>query len=253
MWLGLDGMGWCVALVAALGIGISKSGLPGVSLLHVVLFAHLFPGLRSTGVVLPMLIVGDVGAVLLFRREARWEHVIRTLPPALVGVAAGWWCMRAWPGMDWNPVIGGIVLSLALMQVARNLHPSWWARVPHGRVFAVSVGFVAGVTTMVANAAGPVMALYLLAVSLPKEAFVGTAAWFFLVINVLKVPFSVALGLVDPSSLLLNAVLAPVIASGLLLGRALTSRIPQRWFDHLVLAFAIAASARFLLQTPGLR
>ena len=253
MWLGLDGLGWSVALCAALGIGVSKSGLPGVSLLHVVLFAHLFPGLRSTGVVLPMLVVGDLGAVLLFRREARWEHVLRTLPPALVGVVAGWACMRAWPRLDWNPVIGGIVLALALMQVARSLRPEWWARVPHGRAFAVTVGFLAGVTTMVANAAGPVMALYLLAVSLPKEAFVGTAAWFFLAINVLKLPFSAGLGLVDEGSLVLNAMLAPAVVVGLFLGRALTARIPQRWFDHLVLAFAIAASVKFLLPSGGLR
>lgn len=252
MGLGLDAWGWVVALVAALGIGVSKSGLPGVSLLHVVLFAHLFPGLRSTGVVLPMLVVGDVGAVLLFRREAQWGHVARTLPPAWVGVAAGWACMRGWPGLDWNPVIGGVVLGLALMQVARTLRPGWWAGVPHGRAFALAVGFVAGVTTMVANAAGPVMALYLLAVSLPKEAFVGTAAWFFLVINVLKVPFSAGLGLVDAPSLLLNAVLAPAVVAGLFLGRALTSRIPQRWFDHLVLAFAVAAAAKFLLPSAGL-
>jgi len=253
VWLGLEWGGWLVALVAALGIGVSKSGLPGVSLLHVVLVAHLFPGLRSTGVVLPMLIAGDVGAVWLFRREARWEHVARTLPPALVGVAAGWACMRAWPRLDWNPVIGGIVLTLAVVQVVRNVRPTLWADVPHARAFAVSVGFVAGVTTMVANAAGPVMALYLLAVSLPKEAFVGTAAWFFLSINVLKVPFSAALGLIDGPSLALNATLAPVVVAGLFLGRALTTRIPQRWFDHLVLAFAMAASAKFLLASPGLR
>ena len=250
---GLGAAAWLVAGVAALGIGVSKSGLPGVSLLHVVLFAHLFPGLRSTGVVLPMLLVGDLGAVLLFRREARWEHVLRTLPPAVVGVASGWGCMRAWPRLDWNPVLGGIVLALALMQVARNMRPEWWARVPHGRVFAVSVGFVAGVTTMVANAAGPVMALYLLAVSLPKDAFVGTAAWFFLAINVLKLPFSAGLGLVDGGSLALNAVLAPAVVAGLFLGRWLTARIPQRGFDHLVLAFAIAASAKFLLASASLR
>ena len=252
MWLGLEGTGWLVALVAALGIGISKSGLPGVSLLHVVLFAHLFPGLRSTGVVLPMLIVGDVGAVLLFRRQARWDLVARTLPPALMGVAAGWACMRGWPGLDWNPVIGGIVLALATVQVARTAKPSWWANIPHSRAFAACVGFIAGITTMVANAAGPVMALYLLAVGLPKEAFVGTAAWFFLSINVLKVPFSTALGLLDGQSLLLNATLAPVIVAGLFAGRALTTRLPQRWFDHLVLAFAMVAGAKFLLASRGL-
>jgi uncharacterized protein len=238
---------WALAVIAAMGIGISKSGLPGVSLLHVVLFAQLFPGLRSTGVVLPMLIVGDVGAVLLFRRHAQWNHVFRTLPPALVGVGIGWACMRAWPGLNWNPVIGGIVAGLAVLQLVRNWRPDLLSDMPHARGFAWTMGLLAGITTMVANAAGPVMGLYLLAVALPKDAFVGTSAWFFLLINVLKVPFSAQLGFIEPATLALNALLIPVILSGLFLGRALVAKVPQKVFDSLILAFAIVASLKLIL------
>ncbi|KAB2671729.1 MAG: sulfite exporter TauE/SafE family protein [Verrucomicrobia bacterium] len=240
-------MQWALAFLAAAGIGISKSGLPGVSLLHVVVFAQLFPGLASTGVVLPMLIVGDVGAVLLFRRHARWAHVFRTLPPALIGVGVGWWLMGRYPDARWNPVIGGIVLALALLQIGRNWRPASFATVPHTRMFAWTVGFVAGVVTMLANAAGPVMALYLMAVSLPKDAFVGTAAWFFLLINVLKVPFSAQLGLINAPSIAFNALMVPAIAFGLFAGRALVARLPQRLFDTLVLAFAILAALKLSL------
>ena len=238
---------WALAVLAATGIGVSKSGLPGVSLLHVVLFAQLFPGLRSTGVVLPMLIVGDVGAVLLFRRHAQWNHVFRTLPPALIGVGIGWACMRAWPGLNWNPVIGGIVAGLAVLQLVRNWRPDLLSDMPHARGFAWTMGLLAGVTTMVANAAGPVMGLYLLAVALPKDAFVGTSAWFFLLINVLKVPFSAQLGFIEPATLAFNALLIPVILSGLFLGRALVAKVPQKVFDSLILAFAIVASLKLIL------
>jgi uncharacterized protein len=238
---------WTLAVIAAMGIGISKSGLPGVSLLHVVLFAQLFPGLRSTGVVLPMLIVGDVGAVLLFRRHAQWNHVFRTLPPALVGVGIGWACMQAWPGLNWNPVIGGIVAGLAVLQLVRNWRPDLLSDMPHARGFAWTMGLLAGVTTMVANAAGPVMGLYLLAVALPKDAFVGTSAWFFLLINVLKVPFSAQLGFIEPATLTFNALLIPLILSGLFLGRALVAKVPQKVFDTLILAFAILASLKLIL------
>jgi uncharacterized membrane protein YfcA len=238
---------WALAVLAATGIGVSKSGLPGVSLLHVVLFAQLFPGLRSTGVVLPMLIVGDVGAVLLFRRHAQWNHVFRTLPPALIGVGIGWACMRAWPGLNWNPVIGGIVAGLAVLQLVRNWRPDLLSDMPHARGFAWTMGLLAGITTMVANAAGPVMGLYLLAVALPKDAFVGTSAWFFLLINVLKVPFSAQLGFIEPATLAFNALLIPVILSGLFLGRALVAKVPQKVFDSLILAFAILASLKLIL------
>lgn len=237
---------WALAGVAALGIGISKSGLPGISLLHVVLFAQLFPGIASTGVVLPMLIVGDLGAVWLFRRHAQWEHVWRTLPPALFGVATGWALMGRLPAGRFGPLIGGIVLVLAALQALRDWRPGLWQRVPLSRGFAWSMGFVAGVTTMLANAAGPVMGLYLLAVALPKDAFVGTSAWFFLLINLLKVPFSAQLGLITPATLAFNALLVPVIFGGLFLGRAVVARLPQKGFDSLVLAFAVIAALRLL-------
>ena len=99
---------WLFAALAGLGIGVSKSGLPGISLMHVVIFAQLFPGIASTGVVLPMLVCGDIGAVLLFRRDARWVYVIRTLPPAVIGVGIGWalmhWIFR-------SPFVPAISLS----------------------------------------------------------------------------------------------------------------------------------------------
>jgi uncharacterized membrane protein YfcA len=237
---------WALAVGAALGIGISKSGLPGISLLHVVLFANLFPGLQSTGVVLPMLIAGDFGAVWLFRRHAQWRHVLRTLPPAVVGVAVGWWVMGQMPDAHFEPVIGGIVLILAIFQALRDWRPQLWGRMPSSRLFGYTMGFVAGVTTMLANAAGPVMGLYLLAVALPKQEFVGTAAWFFLIINLIKVPFSVELGLITPASLLFNALLVPAILCGLFLGKLIIARLPQRLFDTLILAFAVVASMRLL-------
>lgn len=237
---------WALAGIAAVGIGISKSGLPGISLLHVVLFAQLFPGITSTGVVLPMLIAGDLGAVWLFRRHAQWPHVWRTLPPALAGVVAGWWIMRRLPSAGFAPIIGGIVLALAVLQCLRDLKPGIFHDIPQSRGFAWTMGFVAGVTTMLANAAGPVMGLYLLAVALPKDAFVGTSAWFFLLINLIKVPFSAQLGLITLQSLAFNTLLVPAIFGGLFLGRSVVSRLPQRWFDILVLAFAVVAAFKLL-------
>jgi uncharacterized membrane protein YfcA len=237
---------WALACLAAVGIGVSKSGLPGVSLLHVVLFAQLFPGLQSTGVVLPMLVVGDIGAVLLFRRHADWHHIRRTLPPAGIGVVAGWGVMSLWGQADFRPVIGVIVLALAVIQLIRHWRPETLAHLPHTRAFAWSIGLLAGGVTMVANAAGPVMALYLVAVSLPKNVFVGTSAWFFLILNVSKVPFSAQLGLIQGDSLRLNLILIPAIVVGLFLGKATMSRVPQRLFDTLIIGFAFVAALRLL-------
>jgi uncharacterized membrane protein YfcA len=242
---------WLFAVLAAIGVGLSKSGLYGVGLFHVVVFANLFPGLASTGVVLPMLIAADVGAVMLFRRHAEWRYVRRTLPPAVVGVAIGWavmgWTQRQGvPGARFNPVIGGVVLAMAAAQIVRNQRPNLFADVPHTHGFAWTMGLLAGVTTMVANAAGPVMALYLLAVALPKDEFVGTGAWFFLLINCIKVPFSAQLGLITSHTLLFNALLVPLIIVGLFIGRSVVTRVPQVWFDRLILIFAGLAALKLM-------
>ncbi len=242
---------WALAACAAAGIGISKSGLPGLSLLHVAIFAQLFPGIASTGAVLPMLICGDVGAFLLFRRKIEWKYVLRTLAPAVVGVIIGWWIigrMQA-AGADkakFGPWIGAIVLTLAGLQLLRDWRPGLWEKAPHSKLFAWILGLVAGVTTMMANAAGPVMSLYLLSVSLPKESFVGTGAAFFLLINLIKILPAADRGLITGHSLLFNAALLPCIVAGLFAGRWLVARISQRGFDTLVLAFAIAASLKLL-------
>jgi uncharacterized protein len=249
---------WLLAMVAAFGIGLSKSGLAGVSLMHVVIFAFLFGARDSTGVVLPMLIVGDLCAVAAYRDHVRWDYVARMLPPALLGVLIGWGVMFALgdPGKAtspqgthfdiYKPVIGGIILSLTAIQLARLWKPAWFEKIPHALWFAWSLGLLAGVTTMLANAAGPIMALYFLAVALPKQEFVGTSAWFFLIVNALKIPFSVQLGLIHGSTLLLNALLVPMIFLGLLAGRSLVRHIPQKVFDTLLLIFTTLAGLKLL-------
>ena len=237
---------WMLTLLAAFGIGLSKSGLLGIGLMHVLIFAGLFSARGSTGVVLPMLIAADIAAVLLFRRHALWSHVARTLPPAVLGVAIGWWLMRWLPDARYPPLIGLVVLVLALLQLLRSWKPALFAEIPHSRGFAWAMGLSAGVTTMLANAAGPVMGVYLLAVSLPKAEFVGTSAWFFLIINLIKVPFSLQLGLITTQTLLFNLLLLPLVLAGLFAGRSLIHRLPQKWFDSLILGFAILASMRLL-------
>jgi uncharacterized protein len=240
----LDLVQWLLAVVGAACLGIGKSGISGMGLLPVVIFAFLFGARTSTGIVLPMLILGDVTAVRAFHRHARWEYIRRMLPPACLGIVLSAWYMRTLSEAVYKPIIGGIILGLTALQLARMQKPQWFGDVPHTRLFAWTIGFVAGCATMLANAAGPVFAVYCLAVALPKLEFVGTSAWFFLIVNSFKVPFSIALGLIHGGTLLLNLVLSPFIVAGLLAGRWLTVRIPQRTFDLLLLAFAAIAALR---------
>lgn len=237
---------WVLAAIAAMGIGISKSGFPGVGLFHVVVYAHLFGGKTSTGIILPMLVVGDISAIIAFRQHARWDYIGKMLPPAAIGIILGWQLMQVLNESWFNPLIGCIILGLILLQVGRTWRPSWFLNVPHKWWFAWGLGLFAGMTTMLANAAGPIMALYLLAVALPKFEFVGTSAWFFFIVNVFKIPFSAKLGLIHQSTLTLNLIMVPVILVGFLFGRWLIKKVPQRLFDTLLLLFAAVAALRLI-------
>ena len=233
-------------MVAAIGMGISKAGLAGVSLLHVLIFAFLFGARNSTGVVLPMLLAGDVTAVATFHQHARWDYIRRMMPPSCLGVILAALVMRLLDDAVFKPVIGWIILGLTVMQIVRMQRPDSFKNVPHSPAFAWAAGLLVGVATMMANAAGPIFALYAVAVALPKMEIVGTGAWFFLLLNAFKVPFSVTLGLIHGQTLLLNLALLPALLAGVLLGRQVIHRLPQRAFEMLLLGFAAVASLRLM-------
>jgi hypothetical protein len=198
-------------------------------------------------VLLPLLISGDILSVLVFHQHARWPLIWKMLPPTAIGIVAGYFIMQAIPAAAFGPVIGWIVLVMALVQIIRKARPHLLANVPHTRGFAWAMGGWSGITTMLANAAGPVMALYFLAIELPKYAFLGTSAWFFLIVNVSKVPFSAHLGLITVPSLVLNLALVPIVAVGIFSGRALIRIVPQALFEQLLLIFAAAVAVRLII------
>ena len=235
-----------LCLAAALCVGLSKSGFPGVSLVTVALMAEAFPARQSTGILLPLLIFGDLCAVQAFRKHTLWDQIGRMLPPTLLGICAGFYLMQTIPDAAFRPILGWMLLGTTLVQALRMLWPELGGAVPQSRLFAWIMGFWAGVATMVANAAGPIMAVYLLALTLPKENLVGTRAWFFLIINVLKLPFSSALGLLGTPSLLLDLTLCPLVLLGNWMGRRCLHTIPQGLFEKLLLASALAAALKMI-------
>lgn len=237
---------WILASIGASSLGLAKAGLAGMGLVYVVIFALLFGAKSSTGVALPMLVVGDALAVTAYHRHANWKYVRRMLPPACLGVMAGAATMGSITNEVFKPTIGWIILVLSALQVVRMRWPDWLGAVPHARWFVWAIGLLAGFTTMLANAAGPIILIYCLAVSLPKFEMVGTSAWFFAIVNAFKVPFSVALGLIGPTTLLLNVMLIPFVLAGVLGGRWLVYRIPQRAFEIISLAFAAIAALRLI-------
>lgn len=236
---------WVLAIVAALLIGISKTGIGGLGMLSVVMFAQIMPARQATGIVLPLLCFGDLVAVSYYRQHAKWTHVWRLLPWTAAGVVAGYFTLGRVNDREAQRMIGGIVLSLVVLHVARKRGAAGH-ETEHGAWFAPTIGILAGFTTLVANAAGPLMAIYLLASRLPKMDYVGTGAVFFLVMNLFKVPFMMNLGLINADSFKLNLALALPVFAGALVGRKILMKIDQKAFENVVLFLGAAAGAKLL-------
>jgi uncharacterized membrane protein YfcA len=239
---------WALLYLAAMISGFSKTGIPGISILSVSIFALILPARASTGVVLPMLIFADVFAYFVYRKELQWRRVGSLLPWAGVGLALGWFALGRVNNQQAARLIGVIVaLMLALHAWRRWRATSGETPAAPRQWFAPFIGVFAGISTMVANAAGPVMTLYLLAMRLPKLEFLGTSAAFFLLINWIKVPFIAQLGLINRESLMLNLYLLPAVAVGALVGRPIVERVNQAIFENAALVLAAVAAVRLLL------
>lgn len=237
---------WLLAVLAGLCAGFSKAGLAGIGMLSVMLMAQLIPGKASGGAVLPLLIFADIMAAGIFRQEILWSHIRRLALPVFAGILAGFFILRVLPDAAFKPVVGWMVLGMLALQVVRQYRPALTEGLPHSTVFVWAVGLLTGVSTMIANAAGPIATIYLLLVGLPKKEFIATMAWLFLFVNLSKVPFSLALGLINGQSLLLNAALVPAVVVGLFAGRWFIERLPQRPFMWLVMSFATLSAVKLI-------
>ena len=271
---------WLLLLAAACLTGLAKTVLPGAATIAVALFAAVLPAKESTGVMLVLLLVGDVLAVWSYRRDADVTMLRRLIPAVAVGVLAGAVFLRLASDTGTRRVIGVVLLLLiaaTLWGRRRSARPAPGAAAaagPEGPAGGPSpapspgpaddavgsrsgagsspparilYGALAGFTPMVANAGGPVTSMYFLACRYPVKAFLGTTAWFFFLVNLAKLPFSLSLGIIRPEHLALDAVLAPVVVVLALAGRRLADRMDQRVFEPIVIALTIL-SALPLLQ-----
>jgi uncharacterized protein len=231
--------------VAAALVGVAKTAISGVGAVAVVIFAAVLPARESTGAVLPLLLAGDLVAVAHYRRHADWPVLGRLLLGVLPGMALGAWFLAVVDDAHMRQAIASILLVMSGVQLwQRRRGPQVATPDGHGRtgLVALVMGAVAGFATMTANAAGPVTTIYLIMAGLSMLQLIGTGAWFYLVVNLTKLPVSVGLGLVTPASLRLDLLMVPAMLVGAVLGVLLVRRIDQRQFELAALGFGALAA-----------
>ena len=213
----------------------------------IVILADIYGSKASVGLMLPLLIVADLCAYPAFLKHGSWRPVWKLLVPALVGIGVGWWLLGVISETAARRVIGVCVLTMVGLQAFRRCQPATFDQLAESRGFGLCAGVLGGFATMMANAAGPVIQLYLMARKIPKMELIGIGARFFLLINLLKVPLNAKLALITTASLLDNFKLLPAVVLGIFAGKWLLRHVPQAAFEWMVVIFATLAGLRMIL------
>lgn len=232
--------------LAALLVGLSKTGVPGVSIPAILMMTEAFAGNEklSVGAILPILLVGDVFAVAYYRQHTQWDRLLGLLPYVVLGMIPGVYVLLHVDHQQFKLVLG--ILVIVLMAVEGGRQRFGWTKMPDQWWFIALMGLAAGFGTVVGNAAGPVMGIYLISRGMFKAEFMGTWAWFFMIVNLSKVPLFGSMGMITLDTLAFALVLIPFVILGAMIGKRLFLLIPQRVFDPLVLSLALIAAMRMV-------
>jgi uncharacterized protein len=247
---------WFLAAMSGVVIGASKAGLTGLAFLAFTILADIFGTRASTGVALPMLLLADFFAVGYYNRHADWKHLLKLMPGVLAGLMIALAVGRRASDKAFGVLFAVTLLVLITLMIWRDLRKAELV-VPDRVWFSGVTGLSAGFATMIGNVAGPVMSLYLLSMRLPKAVFIGTGAWFYLTVNVIKVPLHLFVWhTITRQSLAFNLATAPFIVLGIAGGIFTVKRIPERAYRILILASVIVAAGMivvgFLLKSFGI-
>jgi uncharacterized membrane protein YfcA len=238
---------WSLILAAAFIIGLSKAGLKGIDMMNVTIMAIVFGGKASTGIVLPLLCMADIMAVKYYHRHAQWPHFWKLIPWMMIGILIG-----VFVGKDLNEVIfrklmAIIIIATVIIMVGLEFRKS--VKVPSNKLFVANMGLIAGFTTMLGNLAGAFSNVYFLAMRMPKNDFIGTAAWVFLVINLFKLPFQVFYWKnINGTTLLTDLVLLPALVLGFWAGLKIVSSIKDDSYRKVVIVLTLLGAIVIFLK-----
>lgn len=237
---------WVLVMACATLIGMSKAGIKGMGMLTIPIMAAVFGGKPSAGLILPILSFADLFAVRYYNRHANWKYVLQLIPAAIIGVILAVWVGQMINDTTFKSLMGWLIIGgLALMIILEGRHlpasitDSWW--------FGSLFGILGGFSSMIGNAAGPVMAVYLLSTRIPKQSFIGTGAWFFLIVNLVKWPFHVFVWeTITWPSFLLNIMTIPAIVLGVVIGISIIKLIPEKTFRYFIIVMTFIIAIRLI-------
>lgn len=233
--------------LSAFIIGLSKAGLKGIDMLNVTIMTIVFGGKASTGIVLPLLCVADVMAVKYYHRHAQWPHVIKLMPWMVIGILVGVFVGKDLNEAIFRKVMATIIVLTVIIMLVIEFRKTMV--MPNNKLFVSGMGLVSGFTTMLGNLAGAFSNIYFLAMRLPKNDFIGTGAWIFLIINWFKLPFQIFYwNNITSTSLLTDLALVPFLILGFWCGIKLVARIKDDLYRQVVIVLTLIGAIFIFLK-----
>jgi len=233
---------WAAWICFGLFAGLLKAGFSGITVVLIPVLAVIFGARESTGINLPLFCLGDVIAVLYYHRHAEWKYILKLLPWTLAGFAVAILVERIVPVQAFKYIMGGCVIAGLIVMVWNDLRGKDKPP-PSGLWFSALFGIVGGFATTIGNLAGAIMSVFLLSMRLPKNSFVGTTAWYFLIVNFLKLPIqSILWKNITAQTLLFDLTLVPVILAGMALGIFLVKVIPESVYRKTIMVLTLVSS-----------
>lgn len=243
----LSTLQWIAICFAVFLLGISKSGIKGIGIVLVIILAFVFGEKASTGILLPMLIAADIMAVIYYNRHANWKYIKKLMPWMIIGVIVGVWLGNDISEELFKKLMAIIIIVSVLVMFLTERHKS--SKVPTNPIFSIIAGFFSGFSTMIGNLAGPIANVYFLAMRLPKNEFIGTAAWLFFIINIFKLPFHFFVWkTVTKETLVLNVVLFPIIFLSFLAGVCIVKQISNVKYRYFILLATASGGIIMLIR-----
>lgn len=236
---------WSIFIIVGLMIGFAKTAVPGLGILIVPILVTIFPPKEAMGVLVPMLLTGDFFSLVWYSHHANWSRLLGLIPGLIAGITVGsfvlWWLNDA----TLLPLLGWMIVLLLILHLAGKRNSRHF--IPSRKSIILMMGGLAGFATTVGNVAGPIMSIYLLAMGFSKEKFIGTGAWYYLIINGIKIPLYIGLGMITWHSFRFNILIVPAIALGALLGKWMLPHIPQKLFDAAVVGLTALGALRMII------
>lgn len=238
---------FCIAAISAFLLGLTKAGIKGIDVMVVIGFALVFGAKISTGVLMPLLMVGDLFAINYYKRHVHWPSILKLIPWMILGVLMGNYGGKSVPEYFFTYGMAAIILFSVIMMYYWDTKKEH--TVPTNKSFAASMGILAGISTMIGNLASAFSNIYFLAMRFQKNKFIGTAAWLFFITNLIKLPLHVfSWETVNQHSIQKSIVLVPFVIVGLIIGAYLVKRIQNDSYRKMILLFTALGGILLLFR-----